>query len=57
MGYGPNNYSIKSEKRFDDTLERRAAAIPGPGQYDPKTDVNSYFLDRFKNSGAPVFTK
>lgn len=60
MGNGPNNQSLKSEKRFDDTLERRAAAIPGPGQYDPKTEVNSqgaYFLDRLKNSCAPIFTK
>ncbi len=40
-----------NEKRFDDMLIRRAAEIPGPGQYDPRTDVNSnYYCDKFKNS-------
>jgi hypothetical protein len=53
MGYGPNNFSIKTEKRFDDTLERRASQVPGPGQYDPKIEVSAngqYVLNTYKNS-------
>ena len=44
MGYGPES---KAEKRFDDINIRRIAEIPGPGHYDPRTDV----------SPAPLFTK
>lgn len=58
MGHGASN--SKSEKRFDDMMIRRASEIPGPGQYDPKTDQNSsgsYFLEKFKNSQAPVFPR
>lgn len=57
MGYGPES---KAEKRFDDMNIRRIAEIPGPGQYDPRTDVSpngTYFVDKFKNSQAPLFTK
>lgn len=57
LGYGPEN---KSDKRFDELHIRRAAEVPGPGQYDPKTDVNAngtYFVDKFKNSQAPVFPR
>jgi len=38
LGYGPDS---KAEKRFNEIDIRRAAEIPGPGQYDPKTDVNA----------------
>ena len=57
MGYGPES---KAEKRFDDINIRRIAEIPGPGQYDPRTEVSpngTYFVDKFKNSQAPLFTK
>ena len=57
LGYGPDS---KSDKRFDELNIRKAAEIPGPGQYDPKTNVNpngTYFVDKYKNSQAPVFTK
>ncbi len=57
MGNGQNNFSVKSEKRFDDTLERRASQIPGPGQYQPKTEIGSYVLDRYKNMSTIAFTK
>ena len=57
MGNGPNSYSLKSEKRFDDALEKRASQIPGPGQYEPKTEIGNYVLDRYKNTNAIVFTK
>jgi len=48
-------------KRFDDSFTRNAAQIPGPGQYSPVTDgtdaQGTYFVDRYKNSKAPVFNK
>jgi len=34
--------------------------IPGPGLYNPKTNLNSsgqYSYYKFKNSGAPLFSK
>jgi Sperm-tail PG-rich repeat len=57
LGYGPD---AKSDNRFNEMHIRRAAEIPGPGQYELKTDVNAqgtYFVDKYKNSQAPVFTK
>jgi hypothetical protein len=39
---------------------RTSAAIPGPGLYQPKLELNvkgSYPLARYRNSGAPIFTK
>ena len=50
MGYGPDS---KAEKRFDDMNIRRIAEIPGPGHYDPHTEVSpngTYFVDKIKSS-------
>ncbi len=39
---------------------RGTIQVPGPGNYNPKIEMNdkgNYSLARFRNSGAPVFTK
>ena len=39
---------------------KTSAAVPGPGLYQLKLDLNgkgNYSFARYRNSGAPVFTK
>ena len=50
----------RSGKRFDDSRNRMTMEIPGPGMYDNKLNLNksgNYTFYKWKNSGAPVFTK
>eukprot|EP00347_Sterkiella_histriomuscorum_P007766 403347641 len=50
----------RSGKRFDDSRARTSMEIPGPGQYKPQLELNqkgNYSFYKFKNSGAPVFSK
>lgn len=47
-------------KRFDESLFRKAIQEPGPGAYNPSVGVDKtgqYFINKYKNSGAPVFNK
>jgi len=57
---GANAVISGSKSRFDNTKFKTSAAIPGPGMYKPKLDLNlkgSYPLARYRNSGAPIFTR
>lgn len=50
----------RAGKRFDDRDVRKSMAEPGPGEYAPEVSVNStgrYFLGRYRNGGAPIFSK
>lgn len=50
----------RSGKRFDDSRARTSMEIPGPGMYTNKLELNNkgnYSFYKFKNSGAPVFSK
>jgi hypothetical protein len=48
-----------SGKRFDDTFFKRVSKLPGPGEYSPRSESNvgNYFIAKYRNSGAPVFSK
>lgn len=47
-------------KRFDDSRIKSSMELPGPGVYKPRLDLNNkgnYSFYRYRNSGAPVFSK
>ncbi len=50
----------KGGERFDRSLLRSSVDSPGPGNYQPKLNLDakgSYAYSKWKSSGAPLFTK
>jgi hypothetical protein len=44
--------------RFSNPVERALAAVPGPGNYTMKMEMNkkgTYSVAKYRNSGAPLF--